>query len=334
MAPFKANSMKILIAIVLTFTVCFTGCNKPQPVTPSSENTQAPAQPKAEQTIRISGAWALYPMMVKWSEEYRALNPNVRIDVSAGGAGKGAADALGGLVDIGMISRSIHEDEIAKGAWFVPVVRDAVFPVINVKNPALDAIMEKGVSQKVLTELWVEGATKTWGQVTGSTNSDTVSVFTRSDACGAAETWAKYLGAKQEDLKGTGVYGDPGLAETVRKDPNGLGFNNLGYAYDVRTGKPVAGIMVLPLDTNNNGRLDASEDFYGSLKTLLPAINEGRYPSPPARDLYLMCKGTPIGPAADFIKYILADGQKSAPEAGYIPLVADKIKAAQTKLDN
>ena len=29
-------------------------------------------------------------------------------------------------------------------------------------------------------------------------------VYTRSDACGAAETWAVFLGKKQEDLLGSG----------------------------------------------------------------------------------------------------------------------------------
>jgi phosphate transport system substrate-binding protein len=53
------------------------------------------------------------------------------------------------------------------------------------------------------------------------------------DAAGAPETWAKYLGnKKQEDLLGIGVFGDPGIAEAVAKDPLGIGYNNLGYAYD------------------------------------------------------------------------------------------------------
>ena len=65
-----------------------------------------------EGTIRVSGAWALYPMMVKWGEEFQKVHPKVRVEISAGGAGKGAADALAGLVDIGMISRSIKQEEI------------------------------------------------------------------------------------------------------------------------------------------------------------------------------------------------------------------------------
>jgi len=82
-------------------------------------------------------------------------------------------------------------------------------------------------------------------------------VYTRSDACGAAETWAKYFGAKQEELKGTAVYGDPGVAEAVRKDLLGLGFNNLNFAYDLKSGKPVAGILALP-DRYQRQRADRS----------------------------------------------------------------------------
>jgi phosphate transport system substrate-binding protein len=70
--------------------------------------------------VRISGAWALYPMMVTWGEEFRKVYPNVRIDISAGGAGKGIADALAGMVDIGMVSRDIRPEEIKPGTTYVP----------------------------------------------------------------------------------------------------------------------------------------------------------------------------------------------------------------------
>ena len=44
-------------------------------------------------TITISGAWALYPMMVRWGEEFQKVHPDVKFNISAGGAGKGMADA-------------------------------------------------------------------------------------------------------------------------------------------------------------------------------------------------------------------------------------------------
>jgi len=56
---------------------------------------------KQENTIKISGAFALYPMMGTWADEYQRLHPDIKIDLSAGGAGKGMSDALMGIVDIG-----------------------------------------------------------------------------------------------------------------------------------------------------------------------------------------------------------------------------------------
>ena len=153
-----------------------------------------------EGNIRVSGAFALYPMMVKWAEEFNKIHPNVKIDVSAGGAGKGVADTLSGLVDIGMVSRDISQEEIDKGAYYVPVVKDAVFTAISKENPVADLILEKGLKKSDFVGIWMNDTNLSWGNLVGTNESTKVNVYTRSDSCGAAETWAKYLGGKQEDL--------------------------------------------------------------------------------------------------------------------------------------
>ncbi|MCJ7514896.1 MAG: substrate-binding domain-containing protein [Dehalococcoidia bacterium] len=160
-----------------------------------------------------------------------------------------------------------------------------------------------------------------------------VHVYTRSDACGAAETWAKYLGNyMQEDLKGTAVFGDPGLSEAVIKDSLAIGFNNIGYAYDTKTGEQLAGLCVIPIDINENGQIDNDEDFYGRKSTIVQAIAQGRYPSPPARDLHLVTKGKFNGITKEFVRWILIDGQKYVDEMGYIKLPTDKIDQQLNKL--
>ena len=284
-------------------------------------------------TIRISGAWALYPMMVKWGEEFGKIHPNMRIDISAGGAGKGAADAIAGLVDIGMVSREVKPEEIKQGAFHIPVVKDAVFPTINDKNPVLTkGLMKKGINKKTFEDLWMHDKTLTWGEIIGvPSNKDRIQVYTRSDSCGAAETWAKYLSGKQEDLKGVGVYGDPGVAEAVKKDIRGIGYNNLNYAYDAKTGLPVKGLKVVPIDVNDNGKIDPAEDLSTKQKAI-SAVVSGKYPSPPARDLNLVSKGEFKGPVKEFVKWILTDGQKYVEEVGYIKLSPAQIKKAVDKI--
>src|SRR3569833_1470935 len=86
-------------------------------------------------TINISGAFALYPITVKWAQEFKKLHPNVTFNISAGGAGKGISDALSGLVDIGLASRDISPEEVKKGAYTIYVSKDAVVPTFNTGNP-------------------------------------------------------------------------------------------------------------------------------------------------------------------------------------------------------
>jgi phosphate transport system substrate-binding protein len=282
--------------------------------------------------IQLSGAFALSPMAVRWTEEFKKLHPHVRFDVSGGGAGKGMTDVLAGVVDIGMVSREIHPEEVAKGALGFATVKDAVIPTINAKNPELASLLKIGLKKSVAKQLWGEEL-KTWGDVLGTASKTPVHVFTRSDACGAAETFAAWFDVKQENLKATAIFGDPGVADAVRKDKVSIGYNNIAYAYDQNTKKPFEGIAIIPLDVNENGQIDPEEDFYHTSDKLIAAINDGKYPSPPARDLYLVTKGKPTKPALiAFLEYVLSDGQQFAVETGYIALNQDKLQVGLDKL--
>jgi phosphate transport system substrate-binding protein len=322
---FKINRKEFAVFVsLLIFCFCYIGM-----YTACSRGDEK--QAASEERIIISGAWALYPMMVKWAEEFKKIHPKVRIDISAGGAGKGVTDALSGLVDIGMVSRDLRPEELKQKIFYVPVVKDAVFPTINSANPVLKELAQKGLKKKDFVDLWLSGQNLTWGEATGTSSNRKIRVYTRSDSCGAAETWAKYLGAQQEDLKGVAVYGDPGIAEAIRKDKDGIGYNNLNYAYDMKTGMPVAGIKIVPIDVNNNGRIDPKEKLDTKLDAI-EAVQAGVYPSPPARDLYLVTKGAFSGSAKEFVKWILSDGQKYVDEVGYLKLNSSQINDAGKKM--
>lgn len=320
--------MKKLLIILLVGGLFFAvGCQKKTP--------EQSKEKELEGTITASGAWALYPMAVKWAEEFQKIHPKVRIDVAAGGAGKGMADCLAQVVDIGMVSRDIYPAEIKKGAWWVSVTKDAVVPTVNENNPVLEDLLFKGVKKETFIGIWITGEIRNWGEVIDRKVKHLIHVYTRSDACGAAKTWAKYLGKNQEDLLGVGVYGDPGLAEAVKKDVLGIGFNNINYAYDASTKRPVKGIQVLPIDLNGNGQIDKNdEDFYNSRDEIVKAISTRKYPSPPARDLHFVSQGKPKRKVViEFIKWVLTDGQKYVPESGYINLTREKLQEELKKLE-
>ncbi|MEZ4774250.1 MAG: substrate-binding domain-containing protein [Bacteroidia bacterium] len=280
-------------------------------------------------TISISGAFALYPLVNVWAEEFRKEYPDVRINISGGGAGKGMADVLAGATDLGMFSREVTNAEIEKGAWWISVTKDAVIPTISEKNPLLDQIKRKGLTREELTSCFLKEGKKMWPM-----SSLELNAYTRSDASGAADVWAKYLGGNsQEELKGIAVYGDPGLAEAIKNDPKGIGFNNIIYVFDLNSGEKYPEIEVAPIDINANGKIDPEEDFYHNLDEINAAIVDGRYPSPPARELYLISKGKPANPiVVTFLQWVLDKGQQFVEANGYILLHESVIGEQKKKL--
>lgn len=290
------------------------------------------------ETIKISGAFAIYPMMGIWVEEYQKINSDIRIDLSGGGAGQGITDALNGIVNIGMVSREIYETEINQGVFWVSVVKDAVVPTINENNPVYETLRQTGVTRQQFEDIFITKKIKTWGQLVGDTTiTNNINVYSRSDACGAAQVWAKYLGDYvQDDLTlaaGSTVKDDPNLAAVVQSDIYGIGYNNINFVYDFATKQPHPGIRPIPIDLNENGILDDDENFYDLRDGIVQAIAINVYPSPPARASHLVSKGEFSGITKDFIYWILTDGQQYIEENGYIKLPDEMITAQLTYLE-
>lgn len=285
-------------------------------------------------TISISGAFALYPIAVLWSEDFKKLNPNVRFNISAGGAGKGISDVLSNMVDIGLVSRDLHPIEIERGALPIVVANDAVIGTLNSNHPNIQALLKRGLSQEELKGIFVTGKIKKWSDLDPSFVAKNIEVYVRSDAAGAAETWAKYLGAAQEDLKGVGIFGDPGLAQAIKDNPLAVGFNNINYVFDLKTKKTTEHIVALPLDLNADKKIEADESFYGELDSLTNAVALGKYPSPPSRELmFVLNKDHQSKLLAEFVRFVMSEKQQGyLLENGFVPLEKELISKEREKL--
>lgn len=280
-------------------------------------------------SISLSGAWAIYPLAVKWDEAFQKLHPGVKFDISAGGAGKGMSDALAGAVDIGMVSRELDKSEKAQGAIGVFIAKDGVFPIISARNPAVKQIFSRGISRKTFEAIYIDGRPLTWRQIAGGPDAP-VHAYTRSDACGAASAWASALGKfKQDQLKGIGVYGDPGVLQAVKRDPLGVGYVNLSYAF---SGEQVApGIYIVPIDANDNGKVDKNE-WIPNRTTAFDVISSGKYPG--GRREFFVIKGKPRPLVDSFIRFTLSDqGVEILKQVGgYVPLSNRQRIAEASKL--
>ncbi|MDP4251477.1 MAG: substrate-binding domain-containing protein, partial [Bacteroidota bacterium] len=140
---------KILLwAACLSVSWAVPGFEKPS-------NSKPAEHVRVAGSISISGAFALYPLTVRWASEFKKIYPDIKIDISAGGAGKGITDVLSGVTDIGLVSRDLTPEETKKGAYPIAVTKDAVVPTISSSSPFLKELQVRGVKKEAFNWIFI-----------------------------------------------------------------------------------------------------------------------------------------------------------------------------------
>lgn len=313
---------------ILIVVLLFEGCHSKQQKQPSDQAVTK----KSSVNFSIIGAYALYPLAQIWVDEYRQLHPEFRISAFPASSTKGVTDALLGLTEIGLYS-GLHPESIDEALIVFKVAKDAVVPTISRSNPYLTELTENGLSIANLRDVYITGRIDSWNHLTGAEEGRKIVLFTRSDASGAAAVWAEFLGATQENLKGIGVYGDAGMAQAVRSNIYSLGYDNLRFVFDNKSGRLYPGLYVPPVDFNKNDRIDPEERLYANIESLKEGIKSGDYPYPLARDLYLVVNREQKNPyVRDFLKWVLTEGTLLTNGAGYVGLTEDESQREFNKL--
>ncbi|NKE35792.1 PstS family phosphate ABC transporter substrate-binding protein [Natronococcus sp. JC468] len=279
-------------------------------------------------TIRISGGVGPLPMVQVWADIYTDER-DVEIDVSGGGTGVGVSDVLNEQVDVAMMGRGPEEAELEQGLVATAMLIDTVVGTINVNNPMYDEIRERGLTQEELAAIFSKEITN-WNEVVEPDVDEPIFVYGRSDSSAAYQKWGEFLGgyteSELEDMADGNFDGDQQVAQAINNDTHAISLNNINYVYDFNTGDLEMNIRPVPLDRDGNGTLSSEEDFYDTRDDFLTAVEDGRYPSPPARDMYLAANGEFDDAAADFVEWVLTEGQQYVRENGYAPIGDEKLE--------
>lgn len=248
------------------------------------------------QKLVIKGSDTLGAKMVPMlSEEYKAANPNVSVDIAAEGSTTGIAAITDGTAQIGMSSRRAKATEVsaaaAKGVSMKPIIvcYDGMAVIVNENNPVT------ALNKRQIEQIFA-GDVSDWSAVGGTPGK--FSIYTRNTASGTYSDW-KELAMKRRDYASSSqkMAGNEQIAAEVGKNPNGIGYVAVGFI-------DAPGIKVVPID----GHRPTKEE-----------INDKKYPY--ARPNFYYTNGEPTGEAAKFIEFTLsAAGQKVVEKAGFIPL--------------
>lgn len=84
--------------------------------------------------IVLSGSTSVSPVMEVLADAYKALNGGVDIEVQQTGSGAGITAVTEGACDIGMSSRALKDEELAKGLTATTIANDGIAVIVNREN--------------------------------------------------------------------------------------------------------------------------------------------------------------------------------------------------------
>jgi phosphate transport system substrate-binding protein len=302
---------------------------------PEKSKSKLPAETKKDITgsFTISGAYALYPLVKRWSDDFMKIHPSVQIVLKQGGTGEGIDDLLSKKNQLAMISRPLTDDELKAGIWVLSVAKEGVAPIINQRNPFSKRILERGITPEKLIRLFTGDKPMTWGELLDTTINERAVVYTRADESGAAVVWADFLWKESTDLKGIKVTGDEEMIKSIEGNPLAIGYCNFSYAFEPGTGDRVKDVQVVPVDLDFDRKIDRKEVPFSNIKKAHRGLWLGYYPKNLTRDLTFGSIGKPTDPAIlEFLNYALTTGQAAIASTGFCELNDVHIKSALSNL--
>jgi len=274
------------------------------------------AQNAVNETVIISGTRFTYPLIEKWIAEYAKINPGLTIKLAKTTETSDASD-------LSIIAHQPATDELKEGQAVVYTGRYGLLPVTNSKNPVL-ATNKKGLSKKDIDKLFFEVANYDEEPVVEKPKFR-ATIYARDNKASASTTLAQYFGHVSSEIRGKKVLGDDiYLLSAISKDSVGITFNNLGYLFDLQSRKLKEGIALLPLDLKK----DAKNIALGNLDEVISILEKTRVESIPVEKIgFIYSQRDTRKEVADFLKWVLADGQQFNHGKGFLNL--DKQELAE-----
>lgn len=84
--------------------------------------------------VTVAGSSSVTPVMEKLAEAYKALNPNVTIEVNQSDSTTGVTSAIEGACDLGMASRELKDSETSQGVTEKVIATDGIAVIVNNDN--------------------------------------------------------------------------------------------------------------------------------------------------------------------------------------------------------
>ncbi|MBS4219389.1 PstS family phosphate ABC transporter substrate-binding protein [Bacillus sp. FJAT-49711] len=289
----------------------------------SSAKVEENSNEKLSGSVGIDGSSTVFPILEAVSEEYLAIQPDVKAPVGVSGTGGGFKKFIAGETDISNASRPIKEEETQLlddgGIPYTEfeIAYDGLSVVVNKDNNFVDQL-----SIEELKKMWVEsGNVKTWADVREGWPEEPISFFSPGTDSGTYDYWNEVILEDEQMRKDATLSEDDNvLVQGVIGDKGGIGF--FGFSYYIENKD---NLKVVPIVNSKGEAVTPDHD------TIMNGVYE-----PLSRPLFFYVRNDALTgkpQVYDYVKFALENAGELAEEVGYISLKDEEYQEALTKLE-
>jgi len=314
----KKDKMKLSKTIIaLSAVLFFAACGSPQ------QNNDGTETEELSGTIQIDGSSTVYPVSEAVAEEFRTVQPKIKVSIGSSGSGAGFKKFSRGEIDISDASRAIKEKEIKAckerniNYLEVRVALDGIAIVVNKENNWLETI-----TTDELKQLWEPNSAITkWSDLRQEWPNEDIHLFGPSTAHGTYDFFTEEIvgeaGASRSDYNAVSDYNV--AVQGISTNKNALGYFGLAY-YTENMDK----LKLIGVDNGN-----------GAVLPSLETVGDGSY-SPLARPLYIYVntKAVERNEVKEFVKFYIQSAAELSKAVGYIPLPEAEYENALSQLNS
>lgn len=276
---------------------------------------------KQSENIKVMTAPNYYQITSHWAEKFSAQRQGIKVDVIED-ASINKTISNGNLGKDNLAVTSLQgKQKINENSWSVTIGRRVIVPIINKNNPEYEKFMKTGLSMSDLKD------------VANSADGKTKEMHLMRCASPEVASHVKqYLGIENPQFYRSFDSPDE-LVTAVQNDPLAIAFCPLKNIITSNDNKLKENLALIPLDRNDNNKIDPMEDICRDLNTFMRSVWIGKFPHALCCNIKLVADQMPESEnAKDFISYILSKGQDDLNNYGFSNLAYSERQNQLQKL--
>jgi len=275
-------------------------------------------------TIKVDGSSTVFPITEAVAEEFRSVQPEVKVTIGVSGTGGGFKKFSRGETNLSNASRPIKDKEKKAceenniNYLELEVAYDGLAVLVNPANDWVDNFTVEEL--RMIWEPAAQGVIMKWNQIRPEWPNEEIHLFGPGVASGTYDYFTEAIVGESGSSRGdfTASEDDHVLVQGIAGDKFSLGFFGLAYYSENKDKLTLIGV--------HNG-----EEV---VKPTLETVSNGTY-KPLSRPLFVYVNSTSVKSpeVVEFVKFYLDNSAELSTDVGYIPLPSELYTTQKEKFN-